>query len=463
MFRKHRLGVLETLGLQIMFIVPRVEIASPEQVDHGARKVQKRCAHDLFACGTVQGMTQSETQIFQRHRARLAIKSVVQAAEPVGQPERYPAGQSRDDDGQQPTANVFQTVSNLLPEYSHPHTAITLAAAMHKERILDIVRALLSRPTAPFHEAEVRTAIRGLLAGCAGMTLAQDEFGNLIAHYQGQDGAETGAPVYAFCAHMDHPGWVAPGGAADRQFLGGVPESYLAANRERVRDFGDFAMWDLPECDLRDGRIHSRACDDLIGCAVIVATLQGLSQSGFGGECYGLFTRAEEVGFAGAIAMAKDRWLRDAGITVISLETSAERPPARMGAGPIIRVGDKQSVFDHQVTAELVAAAAEADIPAQRCLMSGGTCEATAFRLYGVRCGAMCVALGNYHNCGPDNRIEAEFVSLEDVAGLAALCARLVERPGPGPETDAAFRERLESRLTPYEPYYHRDRGASPS
>ena len=331
---------------------------------------------------------------------------------------------------------------------------------MHKERILDIVRAILARPTAPFHEAEVRAAVAALLAGCAGVTVEEDAFGNLVARYRGAEA--PGAPVYAFCAHMDHPGWVA-NETGDRQFLGGVPETYLAANRTRVRDFGPFAMWDLPECELRDGRIHSRACDDLIGCAVIVATLQTVSQAGFAGECYGLFTRAEEVGFAGAIEMAKSGWLRDAGITVISLETSAERPPAAMGAGPIIRVGDKQSVFDHGVTGALVAAAAAGNIPAQRCLMSGGTCEATAFRLYGVRCGAMCVALGNYHNCGPDDRIEAEFVSLEDVQGLAALCAHLVLRPGPGPETDAAFRERLESRLVQYQPYHHRDRGGSPS
>ncbi len=337
---------------------------------------------------------------------------------------------------------------------------------MDKEKIMEIVRALLSRPTAPFHEAGVRAAIAGLLAGCAGVAVSEDAFGNLIAHYRGP--GQSHAPVYAFCAHMDHPGWVTPevaddGVAPARQFLGGVPASYLDANRERVRDFGPFAMWDLPECELRDGLIHSRACDDLIGCAVTVATLQTLAQTGCEGECFGLFTRAEEVGFGGAIEMAKDGWLKDAGITVISLETSAERPPAKMGDGPIVRVGDKLSIFDHGVTAELVAAASEADIAAQRCLMSGGTCEATAFRLYGVRCGAMCVALGNYHNCGPDNRIEAEFVSLADVEGLVALCTRLVQRPGPGPESDAALRARLEDRLMQYHSYHRRDRAASPS
>ena len=125
----------------------------------------------------------------------------------------------------------------------------------------------------------MRAAIVGLLAGCAGVAVAEDAFGNLIAHYRGPGPAA--APVYAFCAHMDHPGWVTPEpahgeSAPARQFLGGVPDVYLAANRERIRDFGEFAMWDLPECELREGLIHSRACDDLIGCAVIVATLQTL-------------------------------------------------------------------------------------------------------------------------------------------------------------------------------------------
>ena len=337
---------------------------------------------------------------------------------------------------------------------------------MHKERILDLARAILSRPTAPFHEAQVRAAIVELLKDCARVSVKEDAFGNLVAHYRGA--APSEAPVYAFCAHMDHPGWVTPdptdeGETPARQFLGGVPATYLEANRERIRDFGPFAMWDLPACELRDGQIHSRACDDLIGCAVIVATLQALDEAGFAGECYGLFTRAEEVGFGGAIEMARDGWLRDADITVISLETSAERPPARLGAGPIIRVGDKQSIFDHNVTAELVAAAAETGLAVQRCLMSGGTCEGTAFRLYGVRCGAMCVALGNYHNCGPDNRIEAEYVSLDDVAGLVALCTHLVQRPGPGSESDAVLRERLENKLTLYQTYVRRDRAASPS
>ena len=337
---------------------------------------------------------------------------------------------------------------------------------MHKERLLAILEAILNQPTAPFHEAAVRETLVALLRDCPRVQLREDDFGNLIAHYRGPGiGAGVPAARYAFCAHMDHPGWVRPEkpeSNAPPIFLGGVPSEYQAANRERVRDFGTFSMWELPPFEMRDGLIHSRACDDLIGCAVIVSMLEKLDRTQAPVECYGLFTRAEEVGFAGAIEMARAGWLQAENLTVISLETSAERPGARMGDGAIVRVGDKTSIFDPAVTSELLASAADAKLTVQRCLMSGGSCEATAFRLYGVRCGALCVSLGNYHNLGPDQRIEAEFVSYADVAALGTLCAAVARRSGTSlPDPDAIRREQLEKRLLPYAPYHHRDRAPS--
>ena len=334
--------------------------------------------------------------------------------------------------------------------------------ATQKERLLEIVQTILREPTAPFHESYVREAIAALLAACPHIEVSTDPFGNLIAHYSNGSGHPAAVRKYALCAHMDHPGWVQPEeDGAPLRFLGGVPAETQAANRESIKSYGPFAMWDLPECELREERIYSRACDDLIGCATIVAALERIEQAGFAGDCYGLFTRAEEVGFGGAIEMARSGWLAKAELTVISLETSAERPPAKMGDGPIVRVGDKTSIFDGTVTAELAATAAEAGITVQRCLMSGGTCEATPFRLYGVRCGALCVALGNYHNCAPDRRIDVEFVSVADVEGLVALCAELITRSTSLPDPDAALRTRLENNLSQYTPFRHRDQPAA--
>ena len=75
--------------------------------------------------------------------------------------------------------------------------------------------------------------------------------------------------------------------------------------------------------------------------------------------------------------------------------------------------------------------------------MSGGTCEATAYQLYGYRTAALCVALGNYHNCGPDETIAPEFVAVDDVAGMIALMHAAATNESPA-DPHAALRERLE-------------------
>lgn len=310
---------------------------------------------------------------------------------------------------------------------------------MNETALTSILRSILAQPTAPFHEDAVRGEILQQLAQLPHVKVTLDRYGNVIAHYQRGDGAAR----FALAAHMDHPAYVGD------EFLGGVPESYRE-KKPAVRDFGAFAMWDLPACEITDGRLFSRACDDLVGCAAIVATLQQLEQAEAVASVYGLFTRAEEVGFVGAIALAKSGVLPKE-VVVISLECSSERGGScRMGDGAILRVGDRTSIFDPEVTGLLGDLARESKIAIQRCLMSGGTCEATAYQLYGYRCGALCVALGNYHNCGPDDRIEPEFVSLEDVRSLVALCVSVAKAQATTSDATEALRDRLEKRVAEY-------------
>lgn len=309
--------------------------------------------------------------------------------------------------------------------------------------LLPIVRSILEQPTAPFHEDAVRAEILRLLAPLAHVSVEEDGFGNLIARYQ----RGPAVPRYAFAAHMDHPGFVG------RDFLGWVPKEYFK-EKPAKRKFGAFSMWDLPPYELRGGCIHSRACDDLIGCACIVAMFHELEGSGAKCAAYGLFTRAEEVGFVGAIQLAKSGVLPHE-TTVVSLETSSVKGgPVEMGGGVIIRVGDRTSIFDSEATAQLQDCAKAAEIKHQRSLMQGGTCEATAYALYGYRTAAMCVALGNYHNCGPGKRIAAEYVSAGDAKGMAQLCVELAKcKP-----TSAlgALRQRVEKRMREHRKYFRK-------
>jgi endoglucanase len=313
---------------------------------------------------------------------------------------------------------------------------------MNQKQLLETLRAILSQPTAPFHEDAVRAEIFLQLAQLPHVTAEPDAFGNIVAVYRKGDRPAR----FALAAHMDHPGYV--GG----RFLGGVPEDYRSKNPP-TRDYGAFAMWDLPPFEVHNGLIHSRACDDLIGCAAIIEAFRELETAGTEAEFYGLFTRAEEVGFVGAIQLARSNVLpRD--VTIVSLETSSVRGgPAEMGGGVIIRVGDRTSIFDSTATAQLVSLAREREIRHQRLLMQGGTCEATAYQLYGYRTAGLCVALGNYHNCGPDTTIAAEFVSLTDVEALVQLCAAL---GGAAQLSDPhqTLRERLEREVESYREYF---------
>lgn len=164
--------------------------------------------------------------------------------------------------------------------------------------ILAIARRILAQPTAPFHEDAVRREIRTLLADCPHVALTEDRFGNLLAHYR----RGKAAARLAFAAHMDHPGYVG------REFLGGVPGRYLKEARDEK--FGAFRMWDLPACEIRAGRIRSRVRRPhrLHGHRRDAPRTRAHRR---GVRRVGAFTRAEEVGFVGAIELAKSGLLQN--------------------------------------------------------------------------------------------------------------------------------------------------------
>lgn len=317
---------------------------------------------------------------------------------------------------------------------------------MERTELISVVRALAEQPTAPFHEEAVRDAIVAQLRNCPHVKIEHDAYGNMIARYR--RGTRV-RPRWAFAAHMDHPGWVR-GESGDWRFLGSVAERFLVDPKRR--EFGDFAMWDLPAFELKDNQIHSRACDDLLGCAEIICLFRELETAKARVHCLGLFTRAEEVGFWGAIQLARAGTLPK-NITVFSLETSTPRGGAEIGCGPIVRVGDRLSIFDSGETARLMSIAAANNIPVQRCLLDGGACEASAYQLYGYRSVAASIGLGNYHNCAPDGSIQCEFVSVDDYANMVRLCLALVTESKKS-DPVKVLRDSLETRAAGYTPLF---------
>jgi endoglucanase len=344
-------------------------------------------------------------------------------------------------------------------------TGTGIATTAVADQLGDIMALLAAQPSASFYELGVARAARAWLAAHR-VRVEADRFGNLLAFA----GGTVGAPLVVV-AHLDHPAAHLTGRGTAR-LAGGVAPSALAG-RVAVRARGSrgeqqgalvdfdrttgrfryegaspgpdgYAVWDLPDLDRQADRWTMRAADDLVGVTAILWLLGESKRRRGGRPVIGALTRAEEIGLIGATLLAESgRIPRDA--LVISLEASRELPGARIGDGPVVRVGDRTSTFSPGAEALLSAAAArlarrEKDFRYQRQLMSGGTCEATAFTLFGYETGALAIPLGNYHNVDPDGHLAAEYVSPHDLANLVRLLRELLR---PVPDSQAPMRERL--------------------
>jgi endoglucanase len=310
-------------------------------------------------------------------------------------------------------------------------------------------------PTASALEDAVVDWARSWVGRRSDLRLSEDQGGNLLIT---QKGPRHRDPVLAV-AHMDHPAFVVTdvtGGEAAFEFRGGVRAEYFdrarvefvtgPGSRGQVTSYepatrtgtlevtdpppraGDIARWRLPSRK-REGRLFAPACDDLAGCAAALAALDRARRRPDMRHFGVLLTRAEEMGLLGAIHAAKAGGI-PAKARILSIETSRSSADAPIGGGPVIRVGDAATVFDHDLTNRVSGAVAASGIRHQRKLMAGGVCEATAFGAYGYQTTGLCLPLGNYHNMGNLDEVEAgrakarpmlEEVSLADFHGLVDL------------------------------------------
>ena len=99
-------------------------------------------------------------------------------------------------------------------------------------------------------------------------------------------------------------------------------------------------------------RLHARSCDDLVGVGVALSTIAGLSITKAQVKAGVLLTRAEEVGFAGMLGALKDNYLSKNDL-YLNIECSSIRAGATLGAGPIVRVGDRIKIFNPNLTSAL--------------------------------------------------------------------------------------------------------------
>jgi endoglucanase len=357
-------------------------------------------------------------------------------------------------------------------------------------RVPSELRELLSIPTAPFREYRIIEFVNRF---CRRYDIAvqQDGAGNLLL--TPSRGKRSSRRRICFAAHMDHPGFVAEktnrrgllsarwyGGVAADRFVGqsvrfwtdgGIvrgriesAETERAGRRRRVirvavKAKGDvppdsIGMWDLPDPYVRGSNVYARACDDLAGVAAILSLLRRLARRDGRCRVIGLLTRAEEVGFVGATAACRANTVPKT-TPIITLECSKALPHARLGDGPIIRVGDSMSIFSPDLTDLIVSAArglssSSRSFAFQRRLMDGGACESTLFQVHGRQTSGLCLALGNYHNMTEDGGIGPEFIDVRDYRRLVDLMEQVVEQAAQSVPSSADLRKDLDAVYSSY-------------
>jgi len=334
---------------------------------------------------------------------------------------------------------------------------------------------LTGLPTAPGNEHYVINWILQWASQHKNIQVRRDRYGNVLL--KNKTAARTNPLI--FTAHMDHPAFVVRrltgpntlqaqfrGSVADTCFkIGTALNLYhkdLPAQSGRLAEFfpahskfdfkhaliqfnkpvqtqpGDILTWRLPPPDIRDGYLFAPVCDDLAGVAAAISAFEQLSTGhGRKPDVRVLLTRAEEVGFLGAIGACRSRLFPKQAI-LIALESSRSFLESPIGAGPIVRVGDMLSTFDADTTyrvGQIAKALADSNkrFQWQRKLMAGGACEATAFKTFGYRATCVCLPLGNYHNMKTrknsdeflDGRITSEMISVNDYHHLVQLLVEL--------------------------------------
>ena len=334
---------------------------------------------------------------------------------------------------------------------------------------LATIKRVASAPTAPYHEFRALRAIRRELERNE-IPSREDAYGQLSTRLS----RGRAKRALALIAHTDHPAFEvtdAQGREGRARILGGLyPEFFASTVPVLVHDDADgapfaatlddyvpapdavhnspghcriravaelraghWAVMDLPPFVVHGDELQLRAADDLALCAVVVLVLAALRDDPRPHDVHAVFTRGEEPGLYGARLVAEDGLLpRD--VSVVSLEASRALPHAAPGRGVVVRAGDVYNTFDND--AERFLRVAREDLTAsgiatQRALLTGGTCESSAFVRLGWSATGVAVPNVNYHNQSEDSRsFTPERVRLSDLRSAVALLVEAAAAAG---------------------------------
>lgn len=322
-----------------------------------------------------------------------------------------------------------------------------------------LIQKIISTPGPSGYEKQIREVIRAEVEPYAD-EIQVDALGNLIVR------KGSGDKKFMLAAHMDEIGIIVThvdeNGFVRFTNIGGVCPLYCPGGRvrfldgtigvigtEEVKDInqvppltkmfidvgansrkdcpvrvGDVAAFERPFTDLGN-RLVSKAMDDRISVAVMIAALRQLKRSPF--QLYFVFTAQEEVGVRGAttaaygidpdIGLALDVTRTGDTPKGITMEVS-------LGKGPAIKVKDSGMIVDPRVVEWMVKTAREAKIPYQLEVLERGGTDARSIQLTraGVPAGCLSIPCRYVHS-------PSEMVDLNDVENAVKLLVALISNP----------------------------------
>ncbi len=351
----------------------------------------------------------------------------------------------------------------------------------------NLISEVFNQPTAPFKELHVLKKLEEILRKQK-IPYFIDPSGNIVA---GVSSKKTlwKKPYFVFIAHTDHPGfhivksekkniykalWY--GGAPFKQMKGKRVRVYNAKNTKSRTgtilnidasiykrtgmdmaikipgapvEIGSFGSFFSPACQFSGNKVITRCADDLAGCVMALGALIDIKKQKL--PVIAIFTRAEEVGFVGCIGLLKSKVLNSKYARVISLEASKALPGAEIHKGPVVRLGDASTIFNARMNRFVTLSAQnltkkDNSFKYQRRIMDGGSCEATAFDLYGFKTMGISVPLVNYHNQGKKGPAP-EIISVLDVENGRKLLVEIAKTHKTFENATRAAYDRLEAQF----------------
>lgn len=285
------------------------------------------------------------------------------------------------------------------------------------------------------YETEIRSTIRRYFEPLGEIT--QDKIGSIICKKAGT----ANGPKVALVSHMDEIGFMVKhitkegfirftplGGWWDQVLLAhrvavktgkgdvvgviGAKPPHLLAEEERKKvaekkdmyiDIGATSQEDVEKAGVRVGdpvvpiseftilsnpkAYMAKACDDRVGCAAVIATLQGLANSRHPNTLFGVASVQEEVGARGAHTSVE---VVNPDVAIIAEVDIAgdvpgikpEESPVKLGGGPSLLVYDRSMIPNIKLRDLVVDTAKRHNIPLQFSAVEGGATDGAVIHLH---------------------------------------------------------------------------------